>query len=88
MNKKAIPVDINNLPEILKELLAEQKRKGHTQRAICAKAGVSETAVKSWKDGQRFPQAEMLCYLLDAMGKKLVIVDKEAMEPWIKKQYR
>ena len=68
MNKKAIPLDVDNLPEILRDLIDEQKDRGISQKAICARAGISVSAVKCWKCGYRVPSLYMLSYLLEALG--------------------
>lgn len=76
MDKKAIPLNTNNLPEILKELIAEQKDRGISQRAICKRVGIVESTIKCWKCGYRVPGLYMLECLLEALGKQLAIVDK------------
>jgi pilus assembly protein CpaF len=63
--------DVIPCTERLKRYLNEAKEHGHSQRAIAARAGVSQSLVSAYRRGARLPtpgRLEQLCLALGALG--------------------
>lgn len=68
-----MPLNAEDLPEVLRWLLYEQEV---TMKEISQRAGVSASALQTWVSGLNYPRLDLLCYVMDAFGKQLVIIDK------------
>lgn len=64
----------DSLPGILRELL---DMRNMTQFEVCEKAGIHQNAITRCVSGHGNLSIRSLCYVLDALGKELIIVDKK-----------
>lgn len=69
-----ILVEPEELPQILRELINDQLM---PITAVGRRAGIGENSLMNWVKGKNVPRLDSLCYVLDVLGKRLVIVDKE-----------
>ena len=62
-----------SLPNVLSDLFDDTVL---TQKAISEKSDLNYSTLSAYTNGRSFPTLRCLLYLLDALGKSLVVVDK------------
>lgn len=63
-----------SLPDFLKE---EMKKRNISVFKLSQRTGITAPALHNYVAGRRSPQLSIVEEILDALGKKLVVVDKE-----------
>lgn len=74
VERKYYVVTEDSLPDVIKELIATS---GLSQRKVCEKAGINHTSLIGYMRGVHSPSVRLLCYMLEVLGKELIIVDKK-----------
>lgn len=73
MKRKYIITE-NSTPMVISELFDETPL---TQKEISERSGINYTTISVYKYGKSLPTLRCLLYVLDALGKTLMVVDKD-----------
>lgn len=74
--KDWIPVEPEKIPKILMDLI-RRREDCLTPTEIARKVGIGQNNILNWLNGKNIPRLDLFCRVLDDLGKRLVIVDKE-----------
>lgn len=72
--KRKYVITEGSLPKVLSDLFDETPL---TQKEISEKSYLNCSTLSAYTNGRSFPTLRCLLYLLDALGKTLIVVDKE-----------
>lgn len=72
--KRKYVITEGSLPKVLSDLFDETPL---TQKEISEKSYLNYSTLGAYTNGRSFPTLRCLLYLLDALGKTLIVVDKE-----------